>query len=588
MLPLYTSEEPSELNKHPIFYWNHVALEMNRVTHSLNGPQTGPTMSSRALGLLHLAIHDAYFAIDKGYKPYLPGLEPVLDAGETAEDAEQAMAGAAITVLDDLYSRGGAGISVLANHTLLAHLKNQIDNYPKHIDTLSVSYRFGARVARKILEILGVRPGEPGADSGRYEPKSGRFFFRDEPLNPVRLLPVDPNNPSGPEKPVRMYHGPFYGTTTRPFATHQQHKLADPPKDDDEYQEAVREVVALGGAPGRPKTVRSADQTVAALFWAYDGANLIGTPPRLYNQIVRQIAWSQVKADAAPGKTTAEFVRLLALVNVAMADAGRIAWREKYHFEYWRPLTGVREHDAASGPGAQQQNGRKKELDKDADPFWEALGAPETNTNKISFKPPFPAYPSGHATFGAAAFQITRLFYKKERDLQFDANGPDEIAFAFVSDELNGISRDLHQPYSQDTPIQDQPGDVRTRVVRHFESLWDAILENGASRVFLGVHWRFDAFASEDVIETTNPDGSTVYRDSKAVNYKTTGTRSGEEGQFPIGGVPLGIAIANDIFEKDMTPPAELGLPTDPAQMVVDPASTSRDALTKSSNTNIR
>ncbi|WP_162235389.1 hypothetical protein, partial [Sphingomonas sp. Leaf226] len=60
-------------NAVPVFYWNFVALEMNRLTHSLSGPQTGPTMSSRALGLFHLAIHDAWFGLQTSptFPPYL-------------------------------------------------------------------------------------------------------------------------------------------------------------------------------------------------------------------------------------------------------------------------------------------------------------------------------------------------------------------------------------------------------------------------------------------------------------------------------------------------------------------------------------
>lgn len=44
----------------PILYWNDVALEVNRVSHA-NGKheQTGPTLSSRALAIVHLAMYDA-------------------------------------------------------------------------------------------------------------------------------------------------------------------------------------------------------------------------------------------------------------------------------------------------------------------------------------------------------------------------------------------------------------------------------------------------------------------------------------------------------------------------------------------------
>ena len=65
----------------PILYWNEVALEANRVSHT-NGKneQTGPTLSSRALAIVHLAMYDAYAGV-KGnpltpvnLSSYLPGL----------------------------------------------------------------------------------------------------------------------------------------------------------------------------------------------------------------------------------------------------------------------------------------------------------------------------------------------------------------------------------------------------------------------------------------------------------------------------------------------------------------------------------
>jgi Vanadium chloroperoxidase N-terminal domain len=80
---IQTSEKPNFLRAHdvssgfglpmdPIIYWNEVALEANRVSHT-NGKneQTGPTLSSRALGIVHLAMYDAFAGIS-GNPPDLP------------------------------------------------------------------------------------------------------------------------------------------------------------------------------------------------------------------------------------------------------------------------------------------------------------------------------------------------------------------------------------------------------------------------------------------------------------------------------------------------------------------------------------
>jgi hypothetical protein len=55
----------------------------------------------------------------------------------------------------------------------------------------------------------------------------------------------------------------------------------------------------------------------------------------------------------------------------------------------------------------------------------------------------------------------------------------DRLPFSFVSDELNGITRDNH-------------GRVRPRLARSFSTLTQAEEENGQSRIYLGVHWQFD------------------------------------------------------------------------------------------------
>jgi hypothetical protein len=105
------------------------------------------------------------------------------------------------------------------------------------------------------------------------------------------------------------------------------------------------------------------------------------------------------------------------------------------------------------------------------DPAFSPLGAPASNLNGPNFTPPFPAYPSGHAGFGGALFQTLRRFY-----------GTDRIAFTFVSDEFNGITRD-------------NSGNVRPLLPRSFQTLSQAEEENGQSRIYLGIHWSFDKTA---------------------------------------------------------------------------------------------
>jgi hypothetical protein len=171
-----------------------------------------------------------------------------------------------------------------------------------------------------------------------------------------------------------------------------------------------------------------------------------------------------VKIALQQGADITELARLLALANVAMADAGIAIWESKYFYEYWRPVTAIRESDAGTGP-----SGLGDGNDATAgDPSFSPLGAPASNSTGPNFTPPFPAYPSGHAGFGGAIFQTLRRFY-----------GTDDIAFTFVSDEFNGLTHD-------------NSGTARSLRPRSFLKLSEAEEENGQSRIYLGIHWSFD------------------------------------------------------------------------------------------------
>jgi len=54
---------PRNYGANYIFWWNNVALELNRLVHTIGGPMQGPPLSARALGVIHISMHDAYLSI---------------------------------------------------------------------------------------------------------------------------------------------------------------------------------------------------------------------------------------------------------------------------------------------------------------------------------------------------------------------------------------------------------------------------------------------------------------------------------------------------------------------------------------------
>ena len=418
-------------------HWNVIAVDASGLDHTpvapgeqrVFGEQFGPARASRAMAIVHIAMFEAVNAVAPRYKSYA-GVTPIAHAS-----MEAAMAQA-------------------ARDTLVALFPSQSATFDQHLATELGAVR--ARVSREAgielghraaAAILALRAND-GSDVA--EPRLGvNFFTSNGPGNwrqdPIGLQPIAMGARWSEVKPFVL-------------SSASQFRIPPPPAlDSVDYANAFNEVKAYGGDGVVTPTIRSAEQTEIGTYWAYDGTPSLCAPPRLYNQIAMQIA-AQLHTDPV------DLARLLALVNTAMADAGIASWESKYYYNFWRPVTAIREADPGTGPtGLGDFNALTL-----ADATFTPLGAPASNLTGPNFTPPFPAYPSGHATFGAALFQTLRRFY-----------GRDDIAFTFVSDELNGVTRD-------------HDGNVRPLVPRSFQSFSQAEEENGQSRIYLGIHWSFD------------------------------------------------------------------------------------------------
>jgi len=124
--------------------------------------------------------------------------------------------------------------------------------------------------------------------------------------------------------------------------------------------------------------------------------------------------------------------RLFAFLNIAIADAAICAWDAKYFYDFWRPVTAIRNGDADGNPATA------------ADPAW----------TSFIVTPPFPDYVSGHSTFSGAAATVLAAFYDT-----------DHVSFTIGSDGLPGVTRS-------------------------FTSFLAASNEAALSRLYGGIHYR--------------------------------------------------------------------------------------------------
>ena len=418
--------------------WNEIAINASGLDHTpvapgesrVFGEQLGPARASRAMAIVHIAIFDSVNAIFGGYDSYT--------------DLPRAPFGTNLK----------AAIAQTAHDTLVALFPSQAqtfhDRLQEDLDTIPDSQgktqgvTLGQAAAAAILTLRtadGSNHAEPiyGVD---FIPSHLPGKWRQDPIS---LIPLALGAKWGTVTPFVLESGDQFRAPIPPALTSP------------EYTAAYNEVKQLGGDGIVAPTIRTPEQTEIGIYWAYDGTPSLCAPPRLYNQIAGQIA-EQRRTNVV------DLARLLALVNVAMADAGIAIWESKYFYQYWRPVTGIRESDAGTGPtGAGDGNPATIGA-----PTYSPLGAPASNLTGPNFTPPFPAYPSGHAGFGGALFQILRRFYDTDR-----------IRFTFVSDEFNGVTLD-------------NQGNPRPLLPRSFTSLSQAEEENGQSRIYLGIHWSFD------------------------------------------------------------------------------------------------
>jgi hypothetical protein len=428
----------------PVLHWNTVALDAAVVDHAVGGPTTqfGPTRTSRAFAIMQGAVFDAVNSIDRVYDPYLIQLPAPRNASIDAAVAE-----AAHETLVSLYPYQRATFdaelaSSLHGIPLIPAIEGVAVGYLVAHYTLAVRANDGSQidaVGQPVNWTYGQMPGQWRAD---------------------------PNHPDA--TPLT----PDWGGVT-PFVIQSSTQFRAPPPPDITslaYAQAYEEVKAYGGDGINTPTIRNDNQENIGYYWGYDGTPGLCAPVRFYNQIAQDVA---IQA----GNSVVQNARMFALINFAMADAAITCWGDKYFYNYWRPVTGIQENDPGTGPSG-LGSGNPYLYDPamgidEGDPTFHALGAPADNGSGTNFTPPFPSYTSGHATFGGATFKVLEDFYQSDTI-------PNGGRIEVTSDEFNSNTID-------------QYGNVRPILPRTYNSFSQMAGENAQSRIYLGIHWHFDA-----------------------------------------------------------------------------------------------
>jgi len=368
-----------------VIYWNNVALDLMRQTAA------NPPKASRDLAIVQASVYDALNAIDRAYDPLY--FQPTV-TGPASREA--AVAAAAYQALVGLYPGYAGSLNTILN-TRLASIPEGAakDN--------------GIALGRNVANSMLTWRASDGWDaSAIYEGST----------DPGDWRPTPPKFQSG-TAPLWGHVAPFAIPNAEDFRPGPPPAMNTP-----EYAAAVNEVKLLGASNS---TARTPDQTEIAFFWD-DLPGAAAAPSGKWSQIAQTLALQR-------GNTLAENARMFALLNLAQADAGIVAWDTKYTYDLWRPETAIHLADTDGNP------------DTVADPDWQPLLP----------TPPFPEYVSGHSIFGGAGAEVLALFF-----------GTDDISF------------------ESEAGFGALPG-----VTRSFDSLSDAAWENGLSRIYGGIHYSF-------------------------------------------------------------------------------------------------
>jgi hypothetical protein len=369
---------------------------------------------TRFAALVQVAVFDAVNGIENRYTPI-----HVAPAGPAGASSSAAAMQAAYSILSRLYGQGGL-FTPSQQPTLDADLAGSLARIASHDSAAAIASgrAWGQTVADAIWTWRST-------DGFSLAPAT---WVGSTTLGQWRPTPSDPY-PSPAVLPKGVGYPQFVTMTPWSIPSPSHFRPGGPPSlTSAQYARDFNESKLMGR---QTSTARSSDQTVYSWFWATATSTSYDWNHVALSLLQGRGEDGDNQDDSSGSSTLLRNARVLATMDIAMADAAIGCWDAKYHYNFWRPITAIREPADDGNPATTP------------DPTWTPLIT----------APAHPEYPSAHlCVTGAATMVLAHEF-------------GEHTHFNVTTDLVLGVTRS-------------------------YQNFADALEEVKNARVFAGIHFR--------------------------------------------------------------------------------------------------
>ena len=397
--------------------WNEMMFRVGLVAG------TNATNMGRVAAIVQASVFDAVNGIDHRYTPI-----HVTSSAPGGASRRAAAIQAAYAILIKFYGNGGVFVPPAANQQAVLDARRRVALTEVATDESAASINVGVTWGQTVADAIYLWRSTDGWNAAPPTFTGGTGLGQ---WRPTPNLPAAGTSTPGVGFPQFSNQTPWTMLSPSqfrppaPYAPTVAAALASA-----RYAADFNETKSMGSFDSAN---RSADQTVYALVWAAGTAGYLWNNAALSLIEGRNRDRDEKEKEGKKNKhsTLLENARLLAALDLAMADAVIGCWDAKYTYNFWRPITAIRETADDGNPSTTP------------DPTWMPMIATAAH----------PEYPSGHSCVsGAAAVILGNEF-------------GDHVKFSISSDLVPGVSRQFH-------------------------GVADAVEEVKNARVFVGIHFR--------------------------------------------------------------------------------------------------